>query len=393
MESTSSRLLRLPLEIRDEIYSHLVFPEHVFASLPKHSNAQSLQSVSRSSKIAQAHVDARIYVPARPCTNVLRVCSQLREEYLDFYTREINSLQHKSVDTFAPEDSTTKVETAEADSTSLDDFIERARDEGCVRITLEIQRMIRGNMGGYMPARDTPSPRFLAMTSTFGRLKKIKFLAWSAWTWWTGPPKRSTTNCATSATAEVPFKPDDLTLAIEKLLKHLPLVEEMDIDLLLHEYCYWNWDLPDDRWEGIQYWLDSSIMPPEHQKLRRVYRRLLECEGAPPARAAIFYHQLEEKDTNPEGKAVVHVSRGSGQVRPSSAFVQNHTDSFRCLKSGLKRHSFQYHLLPRSLIVLTEATYLPAASDSLLLPCEVRELYGLSLQSFRAYLRFILSSK
>ena len=53
--------------------------------------------------------------------------------------------------------------------------------------------MIRGNMGGYMPARDTPSPRFLAMTSTFGRLRKIKFLAWSAWTWWTGPPKRSTT--------------------------------------------------------------------------------------------------------------------------------------------------------------------------------------------------------
>ncbi|KAF2660082.1 hypothetical protein K491DRAFT_109426 [Lophiostoma macrostomum CBS 122681] len=334
MEPHHSHLLRLPRELRNNVYSYLLESSHVYTSRPK-SNTQSVQSVSRSNRIAQVHIDTRIYVPVRPDTNVLRVCSQLREEYLDSLAHSINSASTAFDLKEAATDRSANDGSAELASTSFDDMIERARDEGCVRITLEIQRLIRGVMGGYMPARDTPSPLFISLVPVFSRLKKIKFLAWSAWSWWTGPPKRlnkmgqqrarlgQTDDSKdpqvpqageTSTIAGKPCKPDDLSLAIETLLEYLPLVEEIHIDLLMHEYDYWNWDLPEDRWVGIQQWLDSPISPPKRGVPLKVYRRLLSCEANTPARAAIFYHQLEERKAGSDGSDVVQVSRGSSEV-------------------------------------------------------------------------------
>jgi hypothetical protein len=369
MKPENSHLLRLPRELRNNIYSYLQESEHVFTSRPK-LNTQSLQAVSRSNKVAQVYIDTRIYVPARPNTSVLRVCNQLREEYLDFLAHSINSTSKNYPLQQAATDRAPNNESDELASTSFDDLIERARDEGCVRITLEIQRLIRGVMGGYMPARDTASPQFIALVPVFSRLKKIKFLAWSAWTWWSGPPKQShkvgqrarlrelhssekSQEGEASTTAEKPCKPDDLSFAIETLLQYLPQVEEVDIDLLMHEYDYWNWDLPEDRWEGIQHWLYSPITPPNGRTLKKVYRRLLSCEPNTPARAAIFYHQLEERRVMPDGEEIVHVSRGSGEVRPSllaAPSVANRLN--RCLKSGLQKHSRNHRLLLRRTSVL-----------------------------------------
>lgn len=230
---------------------------------------------------------------------------------------------------------------ATRENSELEEISERAKDDGSVRITLELARPIRTNMGAYIPNRESPSPCFMALLPLLSRVKKIKFVVWGAYDWWKGPQqlyvraekserplvKRTSSdqtdevlstrkNACSVTPVPASSKPNPLSIAIDVIMKHLPLVEEVKVDVLIYAGDYWNWDLPDNRWEGIQGWLDGTIYSHEGKKLKKVYKRLIACEPTPPARGVTFYHQLETCEDMKEDStsSVVHIAEGTGEV-------------------------------------------------------------------------------
>lgn len=325
--------LSIPRELRDEIFSYLVLPEHVYTSTSQ-PNAQSLH---RSSKKIETYIDTRIYVPARAPSNILSVCRQLREDFLDHISRLANALTLPSIPNTKPvEENESNVLAARANQ-SDEDIAERSRDNDTVRITMEIERPMRGDFGYFTPVRDTISPRLASMAFLLHRLQRVKFVVWGGIAWWDGPPKvsrKSTGQRGTfsrvhsdqtdeqratqsvesfiSVSTEYEVKPDPLTVSMDKLLKLMPNVQEVDIDVLIHSREYLNWNLPEVVHEGIAGWLGSSISL-EGRKFMRVDRRLI--VSMVMDRVATFYRRLEERkhDAGVHGNTV-HISEGESVV-------------------------------------------------------------------------------
>lgn len=349
MTSTHSQslFLTLPRELRDEIYQLLVLPQTVMSSTSKLDD-RSLRRMKASR--SEAHIDTRIYLPIRAPLNLIGTCRQLREECLDTISYMINSSSIKRARDEDRQQVTAEPTTsAFEDNTELEELAECATDSGIVRLTLEMARPYRTNMGAYIPNRETPSPRFLALVPLLSRVKKVKFVVWGAYDWWKGPivryirvPKSerplvkrtsadetdsvlSRRKIDTSIQAQaLEEKPNLLSVAIDGILQHMPMVEEVDVDALISPGDYWNWDLPEKRWEGLRGWLDVTICRPDGRKMSRVYRRLIYCESTPPARGATFYHQLETLGNGGPSAAnsVVHVAVGTGEVRESPIFEE-----------------------------------------------------------------------
>ena len=326
-------LFTLPRELRDEIYQLLALPQLVISSTTKHPN-RSLRRMNASG--SEAHIDTRIYLPIRAPPNLTGTCRQLREECLDTISYLTNSSMISKTKHEDPQPVREELTTfACKENTEFEEIAERALDSGTVRVTLEMARPYRTNMGAYIPKRDAPSPRFLALVPMLSRVRKVKFVVWGAYEWWKGPQqryirvlkserslvKRTSADESDSVLSKrkidisiqaqlMESKPNPLNVAIDTILEHLPMVEEVDVDVLINPGEYWNWDLPENRWEGIQGWLDDTIISKDGKKMRRVYRRLIACESSPPARGATFYHQLETLKDD-----VVHVELGTGEVR------------------------------------------------------------------------------
>ncbi|KAF2194787.1 hypothetical protein K469DRAFT_547510 [Zopfia rhizophila CBS 207.26] len=305
-------LLDLPREIRDEILHYIVLPQHVFTSTPK-PNPYSLH---RSNKTEGTFIDTRIYLPARSPTNVLGVCKQLHEECLEFIACIANSHRPAPISDPRPVEESRSNQLAARANTDIEEISERKKDDGSVRITMEILRPIRGAMGFYVPTRDELSPRFMALLLLLRQIKRVKFIIWGGWDWWRGPKETLTPKAEFSATQPESTKPDQLSVAVDRVLRHLPLVEDVSIDVLMHVSDYWNWDLPEVRWEGIQGWLDGRIYPNDERKLKRVYRRLIACNPAAPARFLTFYRKLEVWEDNGRSGTgrLVHISEGTAEV-------------------------------------------------------------------------------
>ncbi|KAF2466331.1 uncharacterized protein BDR25DRAFT_237443 [Lindgomyces ingoldianus] len=245
---SQSPLLALPRELRDEIYSYMVLPQHVYTATPKPSS----HSLHRS-----------------------RLAARL--------------------------------------NSNLEESIESAKDDGSVRITVEILVLIRGSMGSYIPSRDKPSPRFLAMLPLLRHLKKVKFLVWGGWDFWFGPPKRRP-GSGRHQKALPSVEQNPLSIALKTLMSYLPNVEEVNIDLLMHIRDYWNLDLPDIKWAGIEGWLLEPIYQASNVHLRKVHRRLMACNA--DNQSATFYHKLEIRNDlgHSNSRLLLHTSEGTGEV-------------------------------------------------------------------------------
>lgn len=301
-----STLLTIPRELRDEIFSHIVLPEHVFTSTSR-PNAQTLHQSTRN---PQAFIDTRIYLPARAPSNTLSICRQLREEFLDYICRI------SDVSTIPPVPSDKPAEECQSNILAArvnqedEDMAERRRDTGTVRITMEINRAMRGNMGFFTPVRDKVSPRFTAMNFLLRRLQKVKFVVWGAMGWWEGPAQSVI---------------DPLLVSVDEVLKLMPNVEDVDIDIFVPPREYLHWEKPEVRNEGIASWLRSSISLAKDRRFSRVDRRLM--VNMPPDRMVTFYRQLEERkyDSSVPDKYTLQVSEGESMVS-----VENPLDSIIC---------------------------------------------------------------
>ena len=332
-----SFLLNLPRELRDEIYLLLILHEHVFTS-SEHPD----RSLRRHNKLLEAYIDTRVYVPMRAPANLLGTCRQLRDECLDTVCHLINSSTPYTRKDPQPNSEPKSTRIAALHNSDLEETVERSKDNGSVRVTLEVARPIRGNMGAVFPKRERPSPCLLALVPFLSRVKKIKFTVWAAYDWWRGPQQRymitgkrqvssvkrtsSDETDETVSTQEkksrispvpVSTEANPLANAIDSILKYMPLIEVVEVDVLMYAQEYFNWDLPNDRSEGLRGWLDTTVRSQDGKIVKEVHRRLIACEPNPRSRGAIFYHQREVRgdEARDSTSTSVYVSTGFGVVR------------------------------------------------------------------------------
>ncbi|ORX94850.1 hypothetical protein BCR34DRAFT_594311 [Clohesyomyces aquaticus] len=327
------RLLTLPRELRDEIYQSVVLPQYAYTDKPfSHHN---------SKKPVKEYMDARIYMPARTPSNVLATCKQLRHEMLEFVTRLLNS-SRPVIDHQSPPKGNVKVTNASGDYSRSDSLfeasIERAKDDGSVRITLKILVPFRGALGSYVPNRDEPSPRFIAFLPLLSRLRRIKFDVWGGWNWWFGPLKRTpeikaqqksrfirTTSDQTDeiqggqsgsdgGDAISPLLPDPLSHAIAVMTQHMPLLEDVSINIFMHARDYWNLDLPEVKYAGIEGFLSDPIRSSSNKSIRKVYRRVMVCHPFDPNWSVTAFRKSEIFEPAGDGRFCAHTSEGAGVV-------------------------------------------------------------------------------
>ncbi|KNG44341.1 hypothetical protein TW65_08692 [Stemphylium lycopersici] len=267
----SAPLLSLPRELRDDILGHLVLPQYVYTS----SKTQDTRHLYQSRKAhGDTYVDTRISLPSRPPANVLATCRQLREECLEQHARLLHAAP--VVEPTNPTRQPLSSILAERLGTEFAEEAERACDDGTPRITLEIQRQLRGAHGYYYPVRDELSPRFLGLLPLMKTVRKLRLTVWPGYDWWNGGPqdffdRRENVRINPAEAA----KPNAASVAIHTILQHFPHLEHLSVDVLMQASEGARWDLPDRKWENLQPWLDAPITPNVRSNLRTITRKLI----------------------------------------------------------------------------------------------------------------------
>jgi hypothetical protein len=303
-----STFLKIPRELREEIFRHTSLPPTVFTS--------------NAGKPDTNYVDTRIYLPSSPPRNLLYACRQLRQECLEHHAHILNSAATLAV---------AKPAQGTADGTDinnisdddLDNMAERAVDDGkTLHLTLEVQRGKVGTFGYYVPDRKELSPQFLKLVPLMKDARILQLIIWPGFDWWNGPAQESSLEQwrqrkallkrinayqvghtgppgdATSSNSTTP-RPDAVSAAIAKILDKLPAVEELDLSILVATGDLFRWDLPDVKWERIQPWLDSPVTKNERPQLLKVSRKLISVWQRADLEFAshqAFYVQKETRD-------------------------------------------------------------------------------------------------
>lgn len=333
MSLNVSPMFRIPLELREEILSHVLLPQLVHTSSP----TSDTYSTHRLRRPEPTYVDTRIYLPSRMPSNLFLVCKQLREECLTYHARRLNSNRLTNIPDSNPIHHTTNYQPGEGDDTISDESLERLHDDDCARVTLEVLRQHRGLWGYYVPERQEPSPHFMALIPLLSRLKHIKFIVWAGHDWWSGDSTRPIVKIKRlqrarlsrvsadqddkviqptlwendGTTKALAPRPNPLSVAIDALLRYLPLVEEVKIDLLIHHVDWWSWDLPDPWWEGIREWLDGPISPIAKDRAWKVERRLtIVLHGDLRNSGTVLY----QRESVQRDSSVIRIERGTRKV-------------------------------------------------------------------------------
>lgn len=238
------------------------------------------------------YIDTCVYLPCAFPENVLLVCKQLREECLAYYARRLNSGRHATITDPEPIEQTASYKFAETEGAAPCEMIERLHDDDCVRVTLEFFKQMHNIQESYMLGRQCLSPRFMALTSTSSRLKKIKLMVWVG-------------HARLLNFRDIGNTVEDLSprKAIDSLLKYLPLVEEVNIDLLIHCGDFMYWEYPSPWWLKIEDWFETSISLTLKARLRKMEKRLLMVMVDSNPKTKIMLRQCEslqvliERDT------------------------------------------------------------------------------------------------
>ena len=282
-------LLAIPQELREEVLQYLMLPEYVYTS----TTTANTRNLHRARNPEKTYVDTRIYLPSRFPANVLRTCKQLRQECLQYQAHRLDSTLAAIPP--ASEEQPMSNTLAARLGTEVSEEAERASDTGTLRITIEIQRQQRGPMGYFVPIREELSPRFMALLPLMDKVRKLRLVVWPGYDWWSGgvvQPLRGIEKPEARILSPPGSKRlDAASFAISKILEHLVAVEELSIDVLMHASEGGRWDLPNNKWEKVQPWLDGPVTLKGGRALKRVVRRLAgvyQPWGPEP-----FYTQIE----------------------------------------------------------------------------------------------------
>lgn len=255
-------ILLLPRELRDEIFGHLTLAAYVFTS----TSSTNTRNLYRTRKVEDTYIDTRIYLPCRLPTNILATCRQLRQEGLEHQNHRLNSRLPQPQK--APEEDRPRSNAlAERLGDETIEAAERAYDDGTLRFTIEVQRNHLGFAGFFMPTRNELSPRFKGLLPFMEKARKAKIIVLAGYDWWSGSIPRS------SRGSDCP-QLNHASIAIGKILEHLPAVEELCVDVLMHAADMARWDLPYPKWEKVLPWLDGSVSVPRANTLNKIARGL-----------------------------------------------------------------------------------------------------------------------
>ena len=283
---SSPPLLTLPRELRDEILGYLTLPEFVFTS----SSTPHTQNLHQGRHVEKTYIDTRIYVPSCPPLNMLATCRQLRDECLEHHARHLNS-PSPAVLSDAKKKPMSSI-LAERLGTEVNEEAERACDDGTLRITIEVQRPQRGPTGYSIPTREELSPRFLALLPLMHRARKVNFILWPGYDWWNGDVVQSRRGIDKPDAPRLPTTQSNAaSVAVGRILAHLPAVEQLNIGVLMRVSEGSRWDLPDFKWEKLQPWLDGPVTVEGGQTLKKVVRRLAGVWRS--SHTEVFYTQIE----------------------------------------------------------------------------------------------------
>ncbi|KAF1837399.1 hypothetical protein BDW02DRAFT_566058 [Decorospora gaudefroyi] len=268
-DDAPSPLLALPRELRDNILDHLTLSGYVYTS----TTTTDTRDLYRGGRATGAtYVDTRIWLPCRPPANILATCKQLRDEALEHHVRMLNSLSPTPT---PPSEKPLSNVLAERLGAEFAEEAERACDDGTLRITLEVQRQLRGTHGYHVPVREELSPRFLALLPLLSAARKLRLAIWPGYDWWNGGPQPLIDKRGNACiNADAASKPNAASFAISTVLQHLPHVRQLTLDVLMEASDVRKWDLPDRKWENVQPWLDSTLTTNVRPILRQINRNM-----------------------------------------------------------------------------------------------------------------------
>ncbi len=285
-----SPLLQIPRELRDEILHYLARPGQVFTS----RSSPNTQKMHQTRTPEKTYIDTRIYLPSHFPSNILATCKQLRQECfeLHYYLLQSDAPAKPVVSDEQPHSNVLAARLGE----ELSEEAERATHDNSVRITIQVQRTQLGPMGYSIPVREELSPRFMAFLPLLNKVRRLRIVVWPGFDWWNGGVVQPLRGIEKPSSAADSDKRNAASIAIEKILEHLPAVEELRVDVLMHASEGARWDLPENKWESIQSWLDSPVVAKNGQQLKKVTRRLAGVYNRQEPEA--FYTQIETRRGN-----------------------------------------------------------------------------------------------
>ncbi|KAF1927193.1 uncharacterized protein M421DRAFT_93438 [Didymella exigua CBS 183.55] len=287
---------------------------------PKITNTPSRATLASTVVSLQSRISLH-YNTNIAMSTLLAIPRELREGILHYLTLPptvFESSARTEKVKMATSGGANNTKATELSDTELDEAVERSGDDGMtLRLTLEVQRQRRNAFGFFIPVREDLSPRFLALLPLMKDARKLKIVLWPGFDWWNGPPQASPlelwrqrkallnqpnteqlSEADSIGSRNTGSKPDDVTVAVGKILDQLPAVEELDLSILIATSDLFGWDLPDVKWEKIQPWLDAPISKTIKKDLRSVLRALTSVwhwPGSELASQQPFYVQKETR--------------------------------------------------------------------------------------------------
>ena len=320
-------LLTLPRELRNKIYTHLFLPSHTYSTSPRPSS----YAIKRLTPTQPTYIEDEIFLPTRPPLNLLHTCAQTRHEVLEQTALAFNNPparhQPRGITTPPPPSSSSSPNPSSAvpATTTSDTSTSTNVNDATAPVTLTLQHQIpvRGPFGPYTPTRTALSPRFHALLPLLTLPKRLRFTIWAGWAWWDGPPLTRTSpppssgarrvarrvSCDETDCVEVTPRTvrnrerDTLGVVLGKVLGCLSGVEEVEVEVRMLVWDYWNWDLPVRRWERVGGWLGGSVVGEGdgdgdgdggQRRWRRVERRLVVCETTEEGGKQVVFFRKEE---------------------------------------------------------------------------------------------------
>lgn len=300
----------MPRELREQVLGYLALPEHVYTS----SSTPHTNQFNRLRTPEKTYIDTRIYLPYHFPPNILATCRQLRHECLDHHAHLLNTTPLPLEATSTDPPLSWVLATRLGNETEEEG--ERVCDDGRVRVTIELQRMLRGRMGYAIPAREELSPRFLSLLSHIDRAHRLKIILWPGFDWWNRGHQPSKANQISDI--------DPACNAIAKVLDHFSFVRDLEVEVMMLASDASRWDLPDKKWQGILSWLNGPIVPNgAATTLETVSRKLTTFQKSVPPET--FFTQVENRQDVGQAWKV--------ERKGDMATVSHHLSTQRCRNS------------------------------------------------------------
>jgi hypothetical protein len=252
----STLFTRVPQEIRDEIYSYLIDYHTVTYPSTRKLWSKPFATGSYGRRIIKNednYMDSRVTLPIKPSLRPLQVCHQMREEFKQYAHMKM-------------------------------------RKSNGPEIQMHVLAPTRGSTGSFVPDRTELSPTFVHHKHFFESSKEVNLEIWPGDSWWNGEKSVTMNN------------------AIAEILSHFPEAESVNIDILLHMWEFYNWNLPlqgTAHRVNINEFTNASFRRPNGEPYKSVKREMKIPHDPEGSLTDICFYSKEETYNDADGE--IHI--------------------------------------------------------------------------------------